>query len=936
MKLTAYALIGLLTSGFIYAGEVVNTGFQSREGWSPVNWQNDPGNALDYVAASGTISDASVNNSLSITDVSTDEGKIAITEAGEPASRVWGNEQGTLHLLGNGASALLTPVKTDTLSSISFHVGTWDRNRVATLAVYLVKQDDTEELLEEITLNFSETNKSYTLSPAQQTIVNPRLKFVLSESHSDSVDGGVNIDDLVILNASQEIIETDTLQTTTATSAGKLDQKIIGLKITTNGDQAANSLKALNLALTGFTHLDNLKLYYTGNSNIFTTTGSALVTETSLSDTQTLSLTTPQELTTSGEHFFWIAGDIKSSAPLGSQIDVACNSLQLLEADGTTTFTETPTTTDPAGFVAITDRNVVLLNGTSSKLVIADDPAYTKNGPGYTTELWFKTTDDSGTVYSNLDSTNGGIELAFKDNALLLRLDNGPAPGVTGWAATYTFSETYNDGEWHHIAIVMDETTTGLRFYVNGQLVGSYGTDRFGGLIDSANDIVIGAQGAQSSIGGGFLNGSVADVRLWNVARTETELQESMYAFVHPQPASLVGYWQLSQNQTTAITGGNPTATDLAWEGTDLPLIHKPNVLNTTDNVFSNPLRIEEGAALTATGSGLEVADTTSNLSGGQFVLFATTGNSDQNTSSNAPTDLERTEKAWYLAPLVAGATLDLTFKLSDINNSWILQDVPAKYKLFYRDAETATYADLELTPTINSNDGTITFANVAISDGFYALGSDGTITPVVGLNVEMTDDVLSWSAAQELGVSHYQVEQWIDGVWTAVTTVQAGIGHYAVSINPDFATRLSVVDTDGFTQTFLPTIGGVATTQYPLAEGWNLLSMSLANADLSELLAVTEGEPMIWNGEQYEVANVVAPGQGFFVYTTQDTVVTITGQATTQPLMLQSGWNLAGVTENTEIPANVEAVYVQDKSYQNVLDQGILIEGVGYWIYVK
>lgn len=210
------------------------------------------------------------------------------------------------------------------------------------------------------------------------------------------------------------------------------------------------------------------------------------------------------------------------------------------------------------------------------------------------------------------------------------------------------------------------------------------------------------------------------------------------------------------------------------------------------------------------------------------------------------------------------------------------------------------------------------------------------TVTPVIGLVITLDGAVLNWSATQEVGVASYQVEQLIKDRWVSVEELVAGAGTYESQINPEYDVRLVVVDHSGFVQTFWPDVNGKARFVYTLKEGWNLFSLPLADTDLSELLANVDGKPMVWQDNQYVMVESLKAGQAFFVYSSVATEVTITGTATNSTLKLDSGWNLSGVTENQLAPAEATIIYTLDDSYQEVLKSDILLEGVGYWIFMN
>lgn len=164
-----------------------------------------------------------------------------------------------------------------------------------------------------------------------------------------------------------------------------------------------------------------------------------------------------------------------------------------------------------------------------------------------------------------------------------------------------------NAGEWYHIAATYDEQTRIVRIYVNGKLQ-SEGTEMglttpelinlakrgyynlfeqnpdnedykkaYGGWGD-ARQLFFGKSYDDSR----QLNGDIAEVRIWSVARTPEQIRENMYDIPDPEnETSLLGYWKFDEGEGNIIydrTGhGNDAvaAFDLEWpEGVEIPQIN--------------------------------------------------------------------------------------------------------------------------------------------------------------------------------------------------------------------------------------------------------------------------------------------------------------------------------------------------------------------------
>ena len=157
-------------------------------------------------------------------------------------------------------------------------------------------------------------------------------------------------------------------------------------------------------------------------------------------------------------------------------------------------------------------------NGSNAKVVIPDSASLHLT-TGVTLEAWIKPTVVN----------SGWRDVVYKGNDIYYlestTLSNGgvPAAGVTvvssGNSNTYGPSKL-TAGVWTHLAETYDGAT--VRLYVNGAQVAS--TARSGQLASSSNPLEIGGD----SIFGQFFEGLIDEVRVYNVARTPTQIQADM------------------------------------------------------------------------------------------------------------------------------------------------------------------------------------------------------------------------------------------------------------------------------------------------------------------------------------------------------------------------------------------------------------------------
>ena len=115
---------------------------------------------------------------------------------------------------------------------------------------------------------------------------------------------------------------------------------------------------------------------------------------------------------------------------------------------------------------------------------------------------------------------------------------------------------------WTHVAITLSGGT--LTFYINGIASGS-GSITF---LQDIGEMNIGRQ-QPSACKCNHFNGTMDELRIWNVARTQTEIQNNMYNSVSSNGAGLVAYYKFDEASGTTIL-------DATSNGNNGTLINNP------------------------------------------------------------------------------------------------------------------------------------------------------------------------------------------------------------------------------------------------------------------------------------------------------------------------------------------------------------------------
>jgi hypothetical protein len=134
--------------------------------------------------------------------------------------------------------------------------------------------------------------------------------------------------------------------------------------------------------------------------------------------------------------------------------------------------------------------------------------------------------------------------------------------------------------QWQHLAFTYDGSN--IYLYKDGVLISS--TPANGTISQTTQSFKIGTLDWNGT--GFYMNGILDEVRLWNVAVSQTEITNWMCAeltALHPNYNSLAGYWRLND-------GVGTTATDLSVNANNGTLNNNP-IWQVATTCFSNAVQ---------------------------------------------------------------------------------------------------------------------------------------------------------------------------------------------------------------------------------------------------------------------------------------------------------------------------------------------------------
>ncbi|MBY0460751.1 MAG: pre-peptidase C-terminal domain-containing protein, partial [Gemmataceae bacterium] len=208
-------------------------------------------------------------------------------------------------------------------------------------------------------------------------------------------------------------------------------------------------------------------------------------------------------------------------------------------------------------------------DGLIDHVAVADAPSLRPTN-GVTVEAWVNFAADFNAGPSRVVA--GKAVGTAGNNSYALWYQGSNLRGVVGNASAQSTQVTYSwvptPGVWYHVAFAYESVTGTQRLFVNGAPVAT-NTAAVNLLGYDANQFLIGADINNQSVSAGF-SGQIDEVRVWNAARTPTDVQANANVALAGTETGLAGYWRLNEGSgtTTAdLTANANTGTLGGFQG---------------------------------------------------------------------------------------------------------------------------------------------------------------------------------------------------------------------------------------------------------------------------------------------------------------------------------------------------------------------------------
>jgi hypothetical protein len=373
--------------------------------------------------------------------------------------------------------------------------------------------------------------------------------------------------------------------------------------------------------------------------------------------------------------------------------------------------------------------------------------------------------------------------------------------------------------------------------YLNGQDVGGTTTSPSNTPNDNSIPLTIGSRFSTSNA---LFEGRIDDLRIWNDARTASEIQEYMHKEVASDASGLVAYYKMSNGTGTSLTDNSSnsnTGTLTNMDNSDWVTSYAPigdlgssyetdvegiwKVSGTSESDASNGLTMTVGSA----------------LSTGNFAVFGNNNTSDATTADlGSVASTLRTARIWQVDE---SGTVAATIKI-DISDATGLSGgtgTASNFRLLYRSGTSGAFSSAATGSSISGD--VVTFNSVSLQDGYYALGAQSDATLPVELTsfelLETRNDgiTLQWVTESEINNLGFNLDRKTPITdWSQIASYvthpslqgQGSVSHQTiytfidntVQENESYDYRLSDVDYNGNVEYHSLQLMGVSSSKIP------------------------------------------------------------------------------------------------------------------------
>ncbi|MDA9563592.1 LamG domain-containing protein [Flavobacteriales bacterium] len=197
--------------------------------------------------------------------------------------------------------------------------------------------------------------------------------------------------------------------------------------------------------------------------------------------------------------------------------------------------------------------NCLTFDGVNDYINIPNIAAYDFGTGDFTIEAWaFLNNLTEGAIISSLDAFDDvGFSFHVRGNFISFQFGctSAGAPCNSNGSSAHSFA--FNTNEWTHVAGV--RSGNDIFLYKNGVQVASSTLSVTTQTLTSGKPIRIGRDHADIDGSAYYVDGSIDEVLIWNVARTQAQIRDDMCRQLTGTETGLVGYWNMNEGTGDTI-----------------------------------------------------------------------------------------------------------------------------------------------------------------------------------------------------------------------------------------------------------------------------------------------------------------------------------------------------------------------------------------------
>lgn len=355
------------------------------------------------------------------------------------------------------------------------------------------------------------------------------------------------------------------------------------------------------------------------------------------------------------------------------------------------------------------------------------------------------------------------------------------------------------DSAWIHLCTTF-QAGGNMVSYINGNIVQTVLISSSSGITSSTAPFIIGL--APWDLYSFQTFGQLDEIRIWNYARTQSEIQSQMFKHLQGSEPGLVAYYDFNQSTGSSLpdltsNGNNGTVTPAVssvWSWVpSYAAVAGDAMYNMTDvnAVWFGKDPAQYNYAVTTSGLNLIANIQPSSYNYAVYGNNDSTGISLQNLPAGLPSGFQRMNREWLFN---TGGNLasDLYFNLTTAagGGTALAATYPAaNYTLLVRDSLTQNYTPLYGANATLSSGNIIKFIGVPLQNKYYTLGvgSTAVVNPNSIQNPEWAANigVFPNPASDELNLIHVNgfTLTLYDAVGNAIQTIKANQDNFVLPV---------------------------------------------------------------------------------------------------------------------------------------------------------